>query len=353
MNFGRLSGSKKWKIKAASKEEVERFKYEKSLTDLGTGLSPFEDERLVKAREAMILAIQSFNTPALQFKVEVFCVLSIIAWTYLFHEFYNRKGIPVVGDDGNSLLLSQILKRPDFPLSKDISKNLLALKKLRDDTEHKTLNSFGKTFYGLFQSNCLNFNEAIRYLFGENLGLGNDLTYALQLTRLSADQIAQVQKFDLNEEIEAIDKGLEAAAGVDGTEGISYKFKVAYSFEKAAKGDAHIIFSQNNPTGKKDQQVLVQKVASDEQWPFLPGVVQSMVKKETELKFTLYNHTQAWRHYDARPQSSSKTPEKCKAKFCTYHSAHGNYTYSQEWVDHLIAAVKDPIEFAKIKSVKI
>jgi hypothetical protein len=353
VNFGRLSGAKDWNIEPASKDEVQRFKYEKSQIDLKTGLSPFEHERLVKAREAMILAIQSFNTPALQFKVEVFCVLSNIAWTYLLHEFYDRKGIPIIGDDGNSLLLSKMLKRPDFPLSKDISKNLLALKKLRDDTEHKTLHSFGKTFYGLFQSNCLNFDESIRYLFGESLGLGNDLAYALQLTRLSHDQIAKIQEFDLNDEIEAIQKGIDVAAGVDGTEGISYKFKVAYSFEKAAKGDSHIVFSQNNPDGKKGQQVLVQKVASDEQWPFLPGVVQKMVSKETGKEFTQYNHTQAWRYYDARPQSSSKTPEKCKAKFCTYHPAYGNYTYSQDWVDHLIRAVQDPEELAKIKAVTI
>lgn len=237
----------------------------------------------------------------------------------MLHEFYDREGVSIVGNDGKSLSLSKMLKRPDFPLSKDISKNLLAVKTLRDDTEHKTLRSFGKTFYSLFQSNCLNFDEAIRFLFGENLSLGNDLAYALQLTRLSHDQLAQIQKFDLNEEIEAINKGIDVAAGVDGTEGINYKFKVAYSFEKAAKGDSHIVFSQNNPDGKKQKQILTQTVVSDEQWPFLPGAVQKMVSKETGTSFTQFNHTQAWRYYDARPQSSSKTPEKCKSKFCTYH----------------------------------
>lgn len=352
VNFGRLSGAKDWTIEAASEEEVARFKYEKSLLDLQTGLSPFEDERLVRAREAMILAIQSFNAPLLRFKVELYCVLSNIAWTYLLHEHYERKGVSTVDKDGHSFLLSYMVKRPDFPLSKDIAKNLLAIKTLRDDVEHKTLKSFGKSFYGLFQANCLNFDESIRFLFGDELGLGTELSYALQMTKLGADQIFQIQKFDLNDEIEAINKSVESAAGVDGSEGIGYKLKVAYSFEKSAKGDAHIVFTQNNPKGKKSHEILVQKVASDEQWPFLPNVVRNMIEKATGEPFSLHNHTQAWKLYDARPKSTSKTPDKCNKKYCTYHPAYGNYTYSQEWVDHLVASVNDPDEFSKIKAIK-
>jgi hypothetical protein len=352
VNFGRLSGAKDWTTEAATSDEIERYRYEKSLFDLRTELSPFDHERLVRAREAMILAIQSFNTPSLCFKAELFCMLSNVAWTYLLHEHYARLDISPIDKDGNAFLISYMVKRPDFPLSKDIAKNLLAIKKLRDDVEHKTLKSFGKTFYPFFQANCLNFDESIRFLFGQKTGLGNDLSYALQLTKLSAEQISQIQKFDLNEEIEAINKGLELASGADGTEGLSYKFKVSYSFEKAAKGDSHIVFTQNNASGKAKKEILVQKVASDEQWPFLPGVVRSMVSKATGKPFTLHNHTQAWRLYDARPQGSSTTPEKCNQKFCTYHPAYGNYTYSQEWADHLISAVKDPSEFQKIKTHK-
>lgn len=61
VNFGRLSGAKDWDIEPASNSEVEHFKYEKTQIDLKTGLSPFKDERLVKAREAMLLAIQDLK----------------------------------------------------------------------------------------------------------------------------------------------------------------------------------------------------------------------------------------------------------------------------------------------------
>jgi hypothetical protein len=181
-NFGRLSGVKDWDIEPASADDVSRFQFEKSLVDLRTGLSPFEDERLVRAREAMLLAVQTFNTPTLHFKAELFAVLSNIAWTYLLHEFYARKGASIVNDSGYALLLGQMLERDDCPISIDAKKNILAVKILRDPVEHKILNSLGRTFYNLFQANCLNFESALISLFGEKVALGDSLTYALQFS---------------------------------------------------------------------------------------------------------------------------------------------------------------------------
>jgi hypothetical protein len=104
VNFGRISDTKKHDIEPASDSDVSRFKFERSMIDLRTGLSPFWDERLVKSREAMLLAVQIFNMPLLRFKVEVFSVLVNISWTYLLHEYYDRQKVEIVGCDGNSLL---------------------------------------------------------------------------------------------------------------------------------------------------------------------------------------------------------------------------------------------------------
>jgi hypothetical protein len=40
---------------------------------------------ILKAREAMLSAVQIFNNPLITFKTESFIVLSVIAWTYLLH----------------------------------------------------------------------------------------------------------------------------------------------------------------------------------------------------------------------------------------------------------------------------
>jgi hypothetical protein len=93
----------------------------------------------MRAREAMILAVQIFNSTALSFKTEVFSVLANIAWTYLLHEHYPRNGVKIIENDGRTSLLSQMIERQDCPLSAGARNNLRALKTIRDNVEHQLL----------------------------------------------------------------------------------------------------------------------------------------------------------------------------------------------------------------------
>jgi Protein of unknown function (DUF3644) len=126
-------------ISPAGDAAVEFYKLEKQSFDPRTGLSIFHDERLIRAREAMIVAVQIFNSPILKFKTEVFAVLAHIAWTYLMHEYYVRRRVKIVGDDGRSLLLSQMVRRQDCPLSSGIKRNLEAMSIIRNEVEHDIL----------------------------------------------------------------------------------------------------------------------------------------------------------------------------------------------------------------------
>ena len=109
INSGRITGIKKDKsILPATDSQVALFKAKKAAYDHITGLCAFDNERLVRAREAMILAVELFNTLRIRFKAGVFSMLSNVAWTYLLHEFYERKGVNIVGKEGMTLLISQM-----------------------------------------------------------------------------------------------------------------------------------------------------------------------------------------------------------------------------------------------------
>jgi len=87
INFGRIAGVRNnASISPASPEEVAFFKRKKRSFDPITGLNLYGDERLIRAREAMVLAVTIFNSGNYRFKTEVFAVLANIAWTYLLHE---------------------------------------------------------------------------------------------------------------------------------------------------------------------------------------------------------------------------------------------------------------------------
>lgn len=136
VNFGRISGVKKNKsTEPASDEEVEFFKKRKQSFDPVTGLNLYGDERLIRAREAMILAVTIFNSSSYKFKTGMFAILANIAWTYLLREFYHRKDGNVLNSDGTTFGLSYMLTKSDCSLSKGIKNNLNTIKAIRDEVE--------------------------------------------------------------------------------------------------------------------------------------------------------------------------------------------------------------------------
>jgi hypothetical protein len=82
VNSGRISAIKtNAAIVPATKQQVEGFRQKKLLFDHVTGLCPIDNERLVRAREAMLLAVELFNTPRIAFKAGAFSMLANVAWT--------------------------------------------------------------------------------------------------------------------------------------------------------------------------------------------------------------------------------------------------------------------------------
>jgi len=341
-------------ILPAGNDAVEFYKLEKQSFDPRTGLSIFHDERLIRAREAMIVAVQIFNSPALKFKTEVFAVLAHIAWTYLMHEYYVRRKVAIIGDDGRTLLLSQMLRREDCPLSPGIKHNLEAVVTIRNEVEHKILGQGDFTFLLIFQACCLNFDKMISELFGPALSLRSELAFSLQFAKMSIEQLSGLQTYDIPDHIQALDARLQEGLSEDELADLEYQFKVVYTLGSASKSRAHIQFVHpDSAEGKEISNILVKYKAADDLYPYKPHAVAELVSHRSQKKFTRRNHTQAWRFYSTRPRQGSKTPGDTNKDYCVYHPAHGDYTYSEKWIDHLVAEIVDDDKWAAIKTYKI
>lgn len=250
INSGRITETKNDPtIVAAGDEEVEFFQIRKNSYDQKTGLNLFDHERLIRAREAMILAVQVFNSSATRFKTEVFTMLANVAWTYLMHEHYERKGVKIIGKDGRSLLLSQVLDRHDCPLSKGIKDNLRSLKTLRDDVEHKLLGRGDSKWLGLFQACCLNFDKAMCEMFGGQLTLSHDLAFALQFAKLNFEQVTTLNRCEIPADIDAVDARLRDGMTDSQTADLEYQFRVVYTLDAVTKSRAHFQFVQPDSVG--------------------------------------------------------------------------------------------------------
>ncbi|MBB4268116.1 DUF3644 domain-containing protein [Roseospira visakhapatnamensis] len=341
-------------IEPATEDELRYYEYKKTLFDYKTGLNYCDDERLVRAREAMILAVQTYNNPAIVFKTEVFSVLAIIAWTYLLHEFLESQGTKIVGDDGRSLVLSQMIQRDDIKLSKGARNNLESIMEIRNTVEHKLLALSDGRFYPLYQACCLNFEKAIVELFGKPLSLSSDLGVALQFSRLSTSQIAELQNHDLPEHIAALDARLDTRYSEGEKSDLEYQFRVIYTLDSATKKAAHFQFVRpESAEGQDIHNVLVKYETADKKYPYKPKQVCQLVSKNTGHSFSMHNHIQAMYKYKARPKKGAKQPEQTNKKYCIFHPAHKDYTYSNDWVEFLCAEVSNEEEFDAIKAFRI
>jgi hypothetical protein len=339
VNFGRIAGVRKnEKIVPASSEEVTFFRRKKHSFDPVTGLNLYKDERLIRAREAMILAVMIFNNGSYRFKTEVFAVLANIAWTYLLHEHYERKGIPPRNTDGTTFALSHMLSREDCLLSKGIKNNLLSLKTIRDDVEHKMLGRSDVKWLPLFQACCLNLDKTLVGWFGPRVTLQSDLSVALQFGKLELEQAAQVSAYDIPPNITALDALLKKDMKEEELDDLEYQFRVVYTFNSASKGKAHIQFlNPDSAEGKSVQNVLQKFKIADELYRYKPGDVTKIVREASGKPFSMSGHTRAWQKYKIRPPSGAKSPQKTNRDYCIYHSAHRDYTYNDKWIELLVA----------------
>lgn len=340
-------------IVPASDAEVEFFRIRRSSHDPKTGLNLIDNERLIRAREAMILAVQVFNSAGLNFKTEVFAVLANIAWTYLLHEYYGRKNEEITGDDGRSILLSQMIKKNDCPLSAGIRKNLNSMKMIRDDVEHQLLGKSDIRWLPIFQACCLNFDKAICQMFGNELSLQHELSFALQFAKPTIDELAIVQEYAVPANIEALDARLREGMTEEDLADLEYQFRVVYTLDSASKSKAHIQFLHpGSEQAEQVRNVLVKYKTADELHPFKPKQVIKLVVDRSKLSFTSNNHTQAWHLHKVRPKKGAKQPDQTNKDFCIYHAAHGDYTYSEKWVDFLVAEIVDDEKWQAIRNFR-
>jgi len=157
--------------------------------DTETGLHIFNDELLIKSREAMLVAVQSYNNPKTYFRSEVFIVMAIIAWTYLLHAFFKVKSIDYrhrkIEEDGSETVLKTkhgadkhweleaCLACNDCPLDEAIKNNLRFLIEIRHEIEHQMTRRIDGHLSAKLQACALNFNFSIKALFGQQYALGS------------------------------------------------------------------------------------------------------------------------------------------------------------------------------------
>ena len=195
-------------VKPAKLSELNEFLQKWPNADPSSGLNLDGDELLIKAREAMIAAVHIFNSVGLNFRAELFIVAATIAWTYLLHSYFRRKkidyryyktinGIKTIEKTTCGAEkywdLTRCIRIDLCPLEKGVKQNLEFLLEIRHEIEHRSTNRIDEAISAKLQACCINFNNSIKELFGQQYGLERRLPIALQFVTFSSDQAGAIK----------------------------------------------------------------------------------------------------------------------------------------------------------------
>lgn len=304
---------------------------------------------IMKAREAMLSAVQIYNNPLISFKTESFIVLSLIAWTYLMHADYRSKGIDyryysdggkrkkfVHNPDGSTKYwdLSKCISIAECPLDKDTINNLQFLIGLRNQVEHRKANGLDSYLSARYQACALNLNYYLKKLQGEKYGLDNNLALSLQFAELDYGQSQVIKDKEGLIPQNVISYVADFDSKLSEPEIKSERFAYRLLFTKVLakrKGQADRVIEFIDP--KSD----LAKSISREYWikeetekpKFSATQVLQKVRDAGIKGFGMHQHTLFWKEHDGKNPSKGFGAIVVKT-WCWY----------QNWADYVIGELK-------------
>ena len=278
-----------------------------------------KEELLTKSQEAMLSAVQIFNNPNILFKSENFIILANISWMYLMHAYYREKKIEYryfkqAGKRRNFdktnkgafkfWELERCLDEGNCPIDTVTKKNLKFLIGLRHEIEHQMTTRIDEYLSARFQACCINYNQHIKKLFGDNYGIDKHLSFSLQFSTINEDHALQLRSFsDLPANIASYINEFDDNISDSDFNDIRYSYRVLYvpkSVNHKGQADKVIEFL---PANSLEAELLNKEfvlIKEREKAKYLPSKVVKIMKDKGFTKFSLTTHSDMWNRFDAK-----------------------------------------------------
>lgn len=202
-------------------------------------------ELLYKSREAMLAAVQIYNNPLITFKTEIFITLAVIAWTYLLHAYYANNGVDYYYSKkiGKRKIydrtkhgaikhweLERCINDKTSPIDKDTANNLKFLIGIRHEIEHQMTKHIDNSFSAKIQACSINYNYYIKKLFGEELGVDQELGLSIQFAPISLEQKeALYHNAKITKNIQSFITSFENSLTTDEIGNVHYAYRVVFT----------------------------------------------------------------------------------------------------------------------------
>ncbi|MEA1607425.1 DUF3644 domain-containing protein [Pseudomonas spirodelae] len=278
-------------------------------------------ELIKKSREAALASVQIFNNPALTFKSEIFIVLMMISWTYLLHAHYRKSKVEyryfkMTGSRKSfhktakgaikHWELERCLNDENSPVDASAAKNLRFLIGLRHEIEHQMTSRIDQFLSARFQACCLNYNDLIKRLFGDEFGIDKHLSFSLQFSSLNKGQVEMLSQAEgLPENIRAYITAfdLELTAEEFNDPRFSYRvFFVPKTANHKGQADQVIEFIKPGSEMAEGMNTKYIQIKETERPKYLPTKIVELVKAAGFARFNMVDHTRIWKDSNAKSQ---------------------------------------------------
>jgi hypothetical protein len=334
---------------------------------------------LEKSRDSALLAIESYNKPAVKFKSGGYIVLMIIAWTALFHAIFFKRKIKPFYKEKNGI--RYVRRKGDFSywelgtclkeyfgadVNNPIRKNLDFFIPLRNMIEHKSLPEIDSDIFAECQSLLLNYDKILEKEFGEKYCIRELLSFALQLYPSSKSLSNAIEKNPSVKSVADFITSYRSSITTDILETGEYSFKafLIQVTNHESKDTLPIQFIQYDKLTEEEKKAA-NRIAALVKHKTIPVASSNLLKpadvvskvqeglgnlkvtkgKKTVDKFNLDTHTRCWKKYKVRPQKGDSNPSKTKSEFCVYDELNTNYGYTEKWVQFLIKEMSNDEEY--------
>lgn len=316
--------------------------------------------------DAALLAVEVYNKPRTTFRSQAYIVLMIIAWTRLFHAYFNK----TIGDryyykkpNGRYELIDKERKAWELTtcineyeryesLSEAVKENLRFFIGLRNKIEHRNINKkeVDTSIFGECQSLLYNYENLLIRIFGKEYALNESLAFALQFSYMRHEEQQQANRNVLSAELQDQDirsyiDSYRSSLSEDILNSQEYSIKVILipRISNTNRHDTAITFIREDELDPdifeqitaiiKDKRVVVEAKNVGKN---LPGQVVKKVKETTLFDFNLHDHMCLYTIFSVRPPGKDPNPDATNTKYCHYDFANTNYVYNEGWVELII-----------------
>lgn len=324
-----------------------------------------------KSIDSALLAVETYNSPRKDFRLESYVVLMIIASTKLFHAYFNS----TQGDkyyyknkNGRYKIIDGERKTWELKtcivkygkLDEAVKKNFTFFIKLRNKIEHSCIDQkeIGRFLFGECQSLLFNYETLLTEFFGEEYAINESLAFSLQFSFLRSSRQLKASKKLLSKEMVNIKKFVSnyrssLSEEIFNSPEFSIKLIQIPKVSNTNRNDLAVEFVNWNQINQEDKTnyqkllaIIKPKIVKHDVSnlnKFSSGQVVKEVKIKIGNEFNNYDHSCLYYIFSIHPygfEKQEKEKDDTNTDYCLYDEPHDDYVFYQLWIDFIIQLIE-------------